>query len=68
MPVKCLVHGRRLVHASSNGLKIVDAESIRVHISIPAYYIKRVVEVVIWVNIVLFFDVKQKVAPLVNGL
>jgi hypothetical protein len=36
----------------------VDTESIGIGIAIPSYDVKRVVEVMVGVNIVLFFDVK----------
>src|SRR3970282_2698224 len=38
---ECLVHRRRLMYPSCNGLKIVDAEPVRGIVTIPTDYIKR---------------------------
>ncbi len=62
------MHRWRLVYPACYRFKIVDAKGVRKYIPIPSHYVERVIQVVIRVNIVLFFDVEKEVAALVNGL
>jgi hypothetical protein len=68
MPIEGLMHRRWLVYTPGDGLKIMETKGVGIHISVPADHIKRVVEVMIWVNIVLLFDVKKEVAFLIKSL
>src|SRR5262245_4318786 len=43
--LKGLVYGRRLVYTAGNRLKIVNAESKRITITVPPYNIKRMVPI-----------------------
>ena len=56
------------MYSACDGFKIVDTEGIWVHKTIPANDIKRVIEVMVWVDIVLLLDVEKEVAPLIKGL
>src|SRR6056297_625013 len=39
--LKGLVHGRRLVHATGNGLKVLNVEYPRVEVAVPAHHVER---------------------------
>jgi hypothetical protein len=60
MPVKRLVHRWRLVNPARYRLKIVDAEYIGVNIAVPTHHVEGVIEIMVGVDVVLFFDVKKK--------
>ena len=50
------------MHPAGNRLEIVDGKSIGINVTVPADEVERVAEVVIWVNAVLLFNVKQELA------
>jgi len=68
MTIERLVYGRWLVYPPSDRLEIVDTERVRIDVPIPAHHIKRMAQITVWINIVLLFDVKQELAPLIVGL
>lgn len=64
-PVESLVYRWRLVYAAGDRLELMDGEGVGIDVAVPADDIERVVEVVIGIDDVLFFDVKQELALLV---
>lgn len=68
VPVEGLVYRRRHVQATRDRLEIVDAEREGIHETVPAHHVERMIEVVVGVNVVLLFNVKQEIAALVISL
>ncbi len=63
-----LVYGGRLMDPAGNGFKIVNGERIGVHVPVPAYQVEGVVEIIIGIDLVLLFDVKEELAMFIMGL
>ena len=56
------------MHATGDGFKIVNGESIGIQISIPSDYIERMRLVMVRINVMLFFDVNKKISFLIMRL
>ena len=62
VPLKGLVHGRRLVDAAGNGLKVPRIEGVGVVVAVPSDHVKGVRGVDHVINKALFFDLDGELA------
>jgi hypothetical protein len=63
--LECLMHRRWLMHTAGDRLEVMYRKDKRIMTAIPSYRIKGMVNVVIWIEHILFLDVYEEVAFLI---